>query len=54
MVQLARRARVPPPERQAEVIDANGHFVAFVDLPATTARRLVGVVDQARRRPLTS
>jgi hypothetical protein len=102
MVQLARRARdVPTPERQVEVLDRHGAFVAFVDLawpnlglfveldgqqhkdqpvyearretavvaatgwlcgrftwrevvdlPGTTARRLAGLIDQARRRPL--
>jgi very-short-patch-repair endonuclease len=101
MVQLARRAGVPDPNRQVYVYDSHGNFVArvdlawpdlglfveldgqhhegqpvydatretavvattgwlcgrftwkeVVDLPTTTARRLAGLVEQARRRPL--
>jgi hypothetical protein len=103
MVQLARRAGVPDPERQVAVYDRHDNLIAYVDLawpdlglfieldgqqhkdqpvydatretavvaatgwlcgrftwhevvdlPNTTARRLAGVIGQARNRPLAS
>jgi very-short-patch-repair endonuclease len=101
LVQRARRAALPDPKRQVDVFDADGNFVArvdlawpdlglfveldgqqhqgqpvydarretavvaatgwlcgrftwkeVVDLPATTARRLAGLLAQARLRPM--